>query len=155
MASQSRAKQLGFFIKMVKFLTEKIINTVSDHFGLAPCEIFRNTKLAHICVPRQVAMYLIAKHTERGHAYTAERFGMHAHSSHHATKLIATRIDLEPRFAAQIEAIEHEINEWVQVAGKLPATTLQTAFMTPEKLSNLCHFPGFDPKSYQTSASGV
>jgi len=140
---------------MVKYLTEKIINTVSEHFGLAPCEVFRNTKLAHICVPRQVAMYLIAKHTERGHTYTAERFGMHAHSSHHATKLISTRIALEPRFAAQIQAIEHEISAWVQIAGRMPATTLQTAFMTPESLSNLCHFPGAEPKSYETSASGV
>ena len=87
-------------------IVEPIINATADAYGIAATEILGTSRIHPISEARQVAMYLVLKHTHTGMHYTAARFGRTRGSADYADKTIRKLLTFDKKLKERIKEIE-------------------------------------------------
>ena len=83
---------------------DSIIEGVCDVFGVLPIHIKSSKRTQSITIPRQVACFLMSRHTIMSNMEIARAVGCKNNtSSHYAKKGIAKRMEDDPEFAATVE----------------------------------------------------
>lgn len=89
---------------------ERILDTVCSVFGVEKAQLRTPSRKAVLALPRQVAMYLIKKHTSASYNMIAQLLKRNDHTTiMHGCKTIEGRIGIEPSLKARIEQIEQEL----------------------------------------------
>ncbi|MDD4931926.1 MAG: chromosomal replication initiator protein DnaA [Methylacidiphilaceae bacterium] len=85
---------------------ESIQKQVAETFDLRLADMTSKRRLAHIALPRMVAMYLSRKLTTCSLAEIGERFGGRDHGTVlHAQRVVAEKLQSEPRFDATLREL--------------------------------------------------
>jgi chromosomal replication initiator protein len=85
---------------------ERIKRGICAHFDLSLDDLVSPTRRRSIARPRQIAMYLCRKHTERSLPDIGRRFGNRDHATViHAVKTIEDLILRDPSIAADVDAV--------------------------------------------------
>lgn len=83
---------------------------VAAHYDLTPAQICDPTRSKHIVLPRQVAMYLIRRFTQRSYPWIAERFGKLDHSTvAHACARVEGLLATDPDIRDDVEELARRI----------------------------------------------
>lgn len=87
-----------------------IINTVATHYGLTRARLLEKTRVAHIVVPRQVAMWLCRQLTDVSYAQIGRALGGLDHSTVVAGECsIEDRLATDPAFATRVHALRTKL----------------------------------------------
>jgi hypothetical protein len=82
---------------------EQIRALVAEHYGLTIAEISGGRAVRRVAWPRQIAMYICARHAALSSASIARLFGNHDHSTVlYALRAVATRLDKDPGLKREI-----------------------------------------------------
>ena len=87
-------------------IVEPIINATADEYKIGATEIIGTSRIHPISEARQVAMYLVLKHTHTGMHYTAARFGKTSGSAYYADKTIRKLLTIDKKLKERIKRIE-------------------------------------------------
>ncbi len=87
-------------------IVEPIINATADEYKIGATEIIGTSRIHPISEARQVAMYLVLKHTHTGTHYTAARFGKTSGSAYYADKTIRKLLTIDKKLKERIKKIE-------------------------------------------------
>lgn len=87
-------------------IVEPIINATADEYKIGATEIIGTSRIHPISEARQVAMYLVLKHTHTGMHYTAARFGKTSGSAYYADKTIKKLLTFDKKLKERIKRIE-------------------------------------------------
>jgi chromosomal replication initiator protein len=90
---------------------ELIINTVCEHFNISVSDIASRKKNQKIAYPRQIAMYLCKKHTDKPLQEIAATLGRKDHSTIiHGIKKIESDLDTNATLQNTIDVLTKKIN---------------------------------------------
>jgi chromosomal replication initiation ATPase DnaA len=95
-------------VRAVRLVTVQDIQQVcAFHYGVSRADILSPGRMADLVRPRQVAMYLTRKHTDKSWHDMGRRFGGRDHTTGiHAVRKIAALIEKDAVLAAEIARIE-------------------------------------------------
>lgn len=83
---------------------------VADHFDLTPELLTGKTRKREVAGPRQIAMYLIKRHTKSPLKVIGVHFGNRDHSTViHAVQTVDRKCSEDPTFARLVESLSEEI----------------------------------------------
>lgn len=92
---------------LVYYSQKRIVGSVLRYFDIEFSDIKNKTKATEICFKRQIAMYLLSKHTDYTFRAIARVFGMRDHSTVFcACKNVEDKMYVDERIAAQIKEIQ-------------------------------------------------
>ena len=91
---------------------EEIQKTVADHFNLRLADMLSSRKERAIARPRQVAMYLVKRLTNRSLPEIGRRFGGRDHTTvMHGVRKIEELKAKDPALAEDVETLEHLLGQ--------------------------------------------
>lgn len=94
---------------------EGIQKRVADHFDLTPELLTGKTRKREITGPRQIAMYLVKRHTGNPLKVIGLHFGNRDHSTViHAVQTVDRKCSQDPGFAQVVESLSEQIQRSVQ-----------------------------------------
>jgi chromosomal replication initiator protein len=100
--------QHGLPTKRVNY--RQIQKAVCDHFKIRKEDLVGHVRLRMFVRPRQIAMFLIRRHTQLSFPAIAERFGQRDHTTvMHACKVMADRVASEPSAHQDVVSIESDM----------------------------------------------
>ena len=83
---------------------------VADHFDLTPDLLIAKTRKREVAGPRQIAMYLVKRHTKSPLKVIGIHFGNRDHSTViHAVQTVDRKCSEDPAFARLVESLSEEI----------------------------------------------
>ncbi len=95
---------------------EGIQRRVADHFDLTPELLIGKTRKREIAGPRQIAMYLVKRHTKSPLKVIGLHFGNRDHSTVvHAVQTVDRKCNQDPAFARIVESLSEEIRRLTQI----------------------------------------
>ena len=101
--------QLGSALAVYTNSVESIVDCVCAFYQLPKQDLFSRRRMDHIAFPRQVAMYLCRKLTNKSLTSVGEHFDRDHGTVIHACHVIAGRMDVDPKFAEDIREIKLRI----------------------------------------------
>ena len=94
---------------------EGIQRRVADHFDLTPELLIGKTRKREVAGPRQIAMYLVKRHTKNPLKVIGFHFGNRDHSTViHAVQTVDRKCNQDPTFAQVVESLSEEIRQLSQ-----------------------------------------
>ena len=87
-------------------MKQLIIETVCRMYEVSESELQIRTRLRSIVEPRQVAMYLLVKHTNLNTVSTGHIFGLDHSTVVYSMKTVRERCDVDPKLKSKIDLIE-------------------------------------------------
>lgn len=107
-------RSLPSFPALVDTKTEQIdliTNVITQTFKISPRALHQRTRLKEIVFPRQIAIYLIRKHTGWGFKQISRHFGLKDHTTAlYAYEKIASHLSLNDPIAVTVKRIEEHIS---------------------------------------------
>jgi chromosomal replication initiation ATPase DnaA len=96
-----------------------IQGVVADHFNISTKQLCTETRRAHICWPRQVAMFLCRELTSASAEDIAEAFGKRDHGTVlHAAHVVKNRCETNKAAALLVLSLQAEISQQFQAHSK-------------------------------------
>jgi len=91
---------------------EGIQKMVAQHFDLTPELLIGKTRKQEVSSPRQIAMYLIKRHTKSPLKVIGLHFGNRDHSTViHAVQTVGRKCEQDPGFARIVQSLSEEIQQ--------------------------------------------
>jgi chromosomal replication initiator protein len=91
---------------------EGIQKMVAQHFDLTPELLIGKTRKQEVSSPRQIAMYLIKRHTKSPLKVIGLHFGNRDHSTViHAVRTVGRKCEQDPGFARIVQSLSEEIQQ--------------------------------------------
>lgn len=84
---------------------KEIIEIVANYYGLWQGKIFMKSRIREIMIPRQVAHYVLRRHSKFNLKEISGYFGINHATVIHSVKTVENDIDTNPRFKKDVEAI--------------------------------------------------
>ncbi len=97
-----------------------VIELVCKNFRVSPEELLSRSRKKRISEPRQVAMFLLRKHTDSSLAAIGHRFQRDHATVLHAIRSVEKKMASSDRFRYQIEYLERELAERLDLEKNLP-----------------------------------
>ena len=91
-------------------------DTVAEFYGINPTLLQRKTRLGPICKARHIAMYIAMQQLPVLDIQVAHHFGRHHTTLVYVKKAISDRLDTEPAFRREFDAIVENVEELTRKA---------------------------------------
>jgi chromosomal replication initiator protein len=93
-----------------RVLISEIQDLVAEYYDLTRDELLASGRRIRIVRPRQIAMYMCRRFTDKSWPYISRRFGMKDHSTIiHGAKIIGALIETDEIIAAEVAEIADKI----------------------------------------------
>ena len=113
MSDEVLTKLLGDFIErernLKKITIEEIQNKVCHHYQVTMAQLLSPERTQSIVTPRQLAMYISKKYTNKSLPEVAKMFDKTHATIIHGVKAITKRLDVEPELRLSFETIINEL----------------------------------------------
>ena len=117
-------------------MKQLIIETVCKTYEVSESELQIRTRLRSIVEPRQVAMYLLVRHTNLNTVSTGHIFGLDHSTVVYSMKTVRERCDIDPKFKSKIDLIEFTIKDHKAVAIESDNNSITEAIESIPQLEN-------------------
>lgn len=117
-------------------MKQLIIETVCKTYKVSESELQIRTRLRSIVEPRQVAMYLLVRHTNLNTVSTGHIFGLDHSTVVYSMKTVRERCDIDPKFKSKIDLIEFTIKDHNAAAIESDSNSITEAIESIPQLEN-------------------
>ena len=117
-------------------MKQLIIETVCRMYEVSESELQIKTRLRSIVEPRQIAMFLLVKHTNLNTVSTGHIFGLDHSTVVYSMKTVRERCDIDPKFKSKIDLIEIMIKDHNAIAIESESNSITEAIGSIPQLEN-------------------
>jgi chromosomal replication initiator protein len=86
-----------------------VLRIVCEHFDLRPAELRTSSRSPRVTLPRQLAMYLMRRHSSLSYPEIGQRFHRHHTTAIHACRRISSERDRKSDLRATLDLLEKEL----------------------------------------------